>query len=169
MRLFIAILLPEEIKKYIIELQTKFSYEDIRFVEKDQLHITLKFLGGTNENIKEKLRKVKANPFDLNLTHLGVFPTKNNPRVLWAGTSNECFQLVDNIHKTVNPRSLNDQFHSHITIGRIKKIKDPKKFNKLLTTDIKKIKFKVDEFCLIESKLNLDGAKYKLIERYKLG
>ncbi|MGB9607971.1 MAG: RNA 2',3'-cyclic phosphodiesterase, partial [bacterium] len=57
-RCFIALLLPEEIKKKAVEVQNRLrkANADVKWVEKENLHITLRFLGEIEE---EKVEKVK--------------------------------------------------------------------------------------------------------------
>ena len=65
----------------------------VRWVNKPQMHLTLKFLGevqpNTEGNIKEILRTVKFKPFSVNLDSIGVFPNENYIRVVWVGLKPE--------------------------------------------------------------------------------
>jgi len=69
MRLFIAIEMPEEIKEYLIQIQSKIGNDlaKIRWVNKEQIHLTLKFLGEVQPNcveeVKEELGKIKFESF----------------------------------------------------------------------------------------------------------
>src|SRR3990170_3019008 len=91
MRCFIAIDIPEEIKAKIIKIQEKFKDFDIKFVEKDNFHFNLKFLGEISEDsigkINEKIKNVAKNiePFEMKIAGLGVFPSKTYIRVIWIG------------------------------------------------------------------------------------
>jgi 2'-5' RNA ligase len=57
----------------------------------------------------------------------------------------------------------------HITLGRIKFLKDSKKFLEMITKiEIKPIEFNVNEFCLFKSTLSKDGSKYYILDKYVL-
>ena len=80
MRLFIAIEIPEDIKEYLAKIQEEIddTLAKIRFVNKNQIHLTLKFLGEVQPNNAEKtkdiLKKIALSPFSVNLSGIGVFP-----------------------------------------------------------------------------------------------
>ncbi|MEK6868809.1 MAG: RNA 2',3'-cyclic phosphodiesterase, partial [Nanoarchaeota archaeon] len=95
MRLFIAIEIPEEIKSYLAEIQQEIadSKNKIRLVNKDNMHLTLKFLGEVQpdnlEDIKNNLKKITFKPFSVVLDNIGVFPSDNYIRVVWVGLKPE--------------------------------------------------------------------------------
>ena len=70
---------------------------DLKLVEPKNIHITLRFLGGISpemvEKVYEAMKKVKFSPFNIQLRGLGVFPTLNYPRVVWAGITDGAEQL----------------------------------------------------------------------------
>ena len=58
---------------------------------------------------------------------------------------------------------------SHLTIARIKKIKDKKKFfDELSRIKIKEQKFTIDKFYLMKSELNEKGPVYSVVEEFSL-
>ena len=60
------------------------------------------------------------------------------------------------------------KFVSHITIGRLKSIKNKKTFQKSLDElEMEKIDFTVDSFQLIKSDLTRTGPKYTIIKEYE--
>src|SRR3990172_11646533 len=71
---------------------------DLKLVEPTNIHITLRFLGVINLEMVEKLytvmKNVKFSPFNIRLSGLGVFPTLNYPRVVWAGITDGAQQLT---------------------------------------------------------------------------
>jgi 2'-5' RNA ligase len=92
MRCFVAIDLPEHIKARIfheIEILKQQGLVSGKFVEKENLHLTLKFLGELTEkqikDIGEKLSEISFNKFKVSLSEIGVFPDKNFVKVLWVG------------------------------------------------------------------------------------
>ena len=61
------------------------------------------------------------------------------------------------------------RFMSHLTIARVKSIKDKKEFfKKIREIDIKPIKFNINNFKLKESVLLEKGLRYNTLEEYKL-
>ena len=64
--------------------------------------------------------------------------------------------------------SSEQKFSSHITLGRIKLIKDKKNFLQVEKKHIMSKTIEVKSFSLIESILSKDGSKYKKIESYNL-
>src|SRR3989344_3022494 len=128
-RLFIALLLPEEVKKEIKKGQErarKLELMNARYAETENLHLTLKFLGEVTEEkaekIKKTLAKIKGEAFETTIASAGIFM-------------------------------------SHITIARIKQMnknyvmKLIEEMNSLKATskEEKKVSFKIKHFSLVES------------------
>jgi len=95
MRLFIAIEIPKDIKEYISKILEEIdtTKNKIRFVNKAQTHLTLKFLGEVQpdkvEHITENLRKIAFKTFSVYLDKIGVFPNEDYIRVIWIGLKPE--------------------------------------------------------------------------------
>lgn len=85
MRLFIAIPLPEPVKEKASLLQEVLDKKKFRLTKKEQMHLTMAFLGEIDEreisNIINKLEKVRFNPFNLRTKSFGFFPSTNKIRV----------------------------------------------------------------------------------------
>ncbi|MBI4826724.1 MAG: RNA 2',3'-cyclic phosphodiesterase [Nitrospirae bacterium] len=178
LRCFIAIELPEEIKKSLAETQTalkKYGAE-IRWVRPENIHLTLKFLGDTEEeqlekisaNISEACRGFKA--FSLKMTGLGVFPGMRSPKVLWAGLngSNNIIDLQKGIdismaHFGFKPEKR--EFSPHLTIGRFRSLANKDALLEAVTSG--KVKnqgsFEVKTVALIKSSLTASGSVYTKI------
>jgi len=188
MRIFISVDIPEEIKEEILKIQDKLPesyggseqssglkrgrYAILKKTEAENLHLTLKFLGEISDEkvevIREKLRGVKYGSFETEIDSLGVFSPKFI-KILWLHLTN-----CEGLQKIVD-ESLGDlfarekRFMSHLTIARVKKIDDKELFlEKLKQIKIPDLKFKVDAFYLMESRLSEKGPKYSVIEEYKL-
>lgn len=176
MRLFIAINLPKEVKDYLFNLQKEFrDFGKINFVAKKNIHLTLKFLGDIDGNklnqIKEKLKNIKLKSFEVSLNSLGVFPNKDFIRVLWIDLApkDKVIELAQKIDQELIEFSNKQEFSTHITLGRIKLIKDKKEFLKKLELNLKPIKFEITSFELMKSDLSKDGSQYTILETYSLG
>lgn len=174
MRLFTAINLPEHIKSYLFKLEEEirsWGIAKISFVHKKNLHLTLKFFGDAENvnEIKEKLKNVKFKEFNLVLDKIGVFPSESYIRVVWAGLKDgeELIKLSNKIdEETINKES--HEFTGHLTLGRVKFVKDKKSFvEKLSKLKIENLEFTVNEFILFQSILTKDGPEYKIIEKYQ--
>jgi|SRR3989344_51529 len=169
MRLFIAINLPKEVKDYLWELKEEFrELGKFNLTAKSKYHITLKFLGEIKEDklveIKEKLSEIKFSSFETSLNKLGCF----NDRILWINLIPE--EGVLKLAKLIDQEFMEKEqrFSAHITLARIKSIKNKNKFIEKLETKVKPIKFKISSFELMKSILSKDGAKYETLETYSL-
>ena len=178
MRLFLAIELPEEVKNYLFTIKDKFSRDlaKVNWVAKKNIHLTLKFLGEVDDkivnNILTELKKIKFEKFTLELDNLGVFPNENYIRVLWVGLNNfnKVIELQQDIEEKLSKYFSKDkEFSCHITLGRVKFLKDKKAFNEIIKNiKMEKLKFLVEHFSLIKSYLSKDSPKYSVIETFKL-
>jgi len=71
--------------------EIKNSGTNIKLVEPENIHITLKFLGDTNEDFIDRIEEIISNsvkelePFEIQLKGAGVFPNQNYIKVMWIG------------------------------------------------------------------------------------
>jgi len=176
-RCFIAIDFPKEAINYIKEIQTLINKKNLfigKFTELENLHLTLKFLGEIEnskiEKVKKNIREIKFNEFEASFGEIGVF-SKEFVKIIWIKLNGKKLfklqRLIDEKLKEIfEPEQ---RFMSHITIARVKKIKNKKElFDYIKSIRIKKIKFKVKCFFLKKSQLNLEGPVYENIEENRL-
>lgn len=172
MRCFISIDLPKDIKKEIKKIQNKLPKFLGKKTELENLHLTLKFLGEIDkekvEEVEKRLGKIDLKKFETKIDDFGVFSEKFI-RIIWLHLTH-----CDNLQRNVDDK-LKDlfekehRFMSHLTIARVKNIKDKKEFLKeLKKMEIKQIKFQVNEFYLMKSELTSKGPVYSVIKKYKL-
>ena len=172
MRIFIAIEMPEKIKERLREIQEEFKDSGKITFAKD-FHLTLRFLGEISEmkleRIKNRLNGLSFKEFKLNLNEFGVFPSRDFIRILWVGVSPE--RKVKELQVRVDERlrdmfGVGQDFRGHVTLGRVKFIKDKKEF--LDKFDKLKIKeeFNVENIKLFESVLGEKGYEHKVLEVY---
>ena len=103
MRTFIAIELPKETKDalYGLKEQLKTNGADVKWVEPDNIHLTLKFLGERDEKkIKDILRVldeiyVTKTNFCASISCLGAFPKLECARIIWAGINKGDAQIKE--------------------------------------------------------------------------
>ena len=171
MRLFIASEIPEDVKEHIVKIQGNIdaAKNKIRFVNKDNIHLTLKFLGEVQPNnlegIKNNLKKIAFKPFSVVLDDIGVFPSENYIRVVWVGLKPEepVLELQKNIDEALKKLFKKEKdFKPHLTIARVKYIEDKKQFvDKLKQIKVDNKKIEVDNFKLVKSTLTLKGPVYE--------
>ena len=175
-RIFIAINLPEKIKKELASFQKKFKKLDVRWAKEENLHLTLAFIGGIDEpkieTIKEILKKVVLDfpPFLLRLTKIALGPDSKRPRMIWVGgeARGDLIKLVEQLREALTQEKIFvDQKHSfkiHLTLARAR---GKELFGRKIYEEIDLV-FPVNEIAIMESKLEKEGAEYKRLEIYSL-
>ena len=133
-RSFLAIELPKPILRKIEEVQgnLRLTHADVRWVNPEKIHLTLKFFGNIEESridfifksIEEPIRNTF--PFSIKVRGVGAFPQMKNPRVIWMGLVNGREVLIS-LQKQIEAQleKLGFQpedrpFHPHLTLGRMK-------------------------------------------------
>lgn len=133
-RTFIAVELNTGFTEKIRELQVRFSGFDLKFVDPELVHITLKFLGNVDESrvssLSAALDSITCEPFEAKVGGLGVFPKPSNPRVLWLGATGNFRALHDNVEELLEPFKFEKddrEFTAHATLARVKFLKKDQK------------------------------------------
>lgn len=181
MRCFIAVDIPDE--RIIIELDkmcSMFDLQGVKRVEKENLHITLRFLGEISESalasVISSLKRVSFKKFQAHISGLGAFPSIKNPRVVWAGVKEGFAELIQ-LHSIIEKEFLDsglrfekEEYHPHVTLARIKDRRSIKKILDLLEQNKEKDfgSFEVKSFSLKQSILTPRGPIYKDIEVFEL-
>ena len=178
MRCFIAVELPEYIKDILSDVQKKIGndHAKVHLVAKKNLHLTLQFLGDIEEEqlkkVQDILDEVKENKFTVALDQIGWYPHEHKIRVLWVGLKPEqdIFSLQGEIDLTLGSLFRKDErFSVHLTLGRVKSIKERDTFLSLLNAlEIERTEFLVDSFSLFKSELRHGGPQYTLLKKYTL-
>ena len=117
------------------DLMEALAGERISWVDSERFHITLRFLGDTQisviEDLNQALRKVVEVPkkTEIMMTQLGSFGPRKRPRVIWVGFEHS--KLFESLKSDVDQSlescgiPLVDQpFRAHLTLGRVRSIKD---------------------------------------------
>jgi len=171
MRCFIAIDLPDEVMKELNNIQKQLPTEDTKLlnVKPEIMHLTLRFLGeidGEKVNeIKLILDSLRIKQFRAKLSNIGIFPDENFIRVVWVGLEprekfKEIHDLIENGLSKIKIEG-DSRFESHVTLSRVKFVKDRKIFiEKLKKIEIKPIEFNVDNIKLKMSTLTSNGPVY---------
>ncbi|MBE3091751.1 MAG: RNA 2',3'-cyclic phosphodiesterase [Candidatus Atribacteria bacterium] len=183
-RSFIAVNLNPEIKEYLISLQANLSIPEtkIKWVEKNNLHLTMKFLGYVSleqtELIKSILKEITSrySPFIIKLSSdMGMFPTYKMPRIIWVGMKEGISELKglynyleNNLSSKGFPREDKD-FSGHITIGRVKFIGDKTNFIQIVKRiSVNNLSQEAGSIDLMESKLTPNGPIYNITAKFPL-
>jgi len=171
-RIFVGIKIPEDIKNLLSTLKRKIKGG--RWLRKDQLHLTLSYIGEVSEfdleRIKNSLNGILSHPLNLRLNGVGNFSTK----ALWAGISpsKELSLLKKEIDKRLKSENINldkRKFIPHITLARIRngKVEEIADFLECFCR-VKSDEFEVNKFVLFSSKLKKDGAEYLIESEFSL-
>lgn len=175
-RLFVAVDLPDEVRTAVAAISDRLG--GARRVPADQLHLTLRFIGETDEKlfmaIKESLAGVSAPPFSLSLSGVGHFPPGRHPRVLWVGmdAGEPLLELQREVELALIGAGITPderRFSPHVTIARLKDTPP----GAVLALEERHqgfscAPFQVTEFYLYSSILTRDGAIHKREAAYSL-
>ncbi len=182
-RLFLAIDVPIAAKKSISQrLMNGMGAKAIKKVPQQNFHITLAFLGMTEESrlptlireIEESL--VGQEQLSLILGENGCFPHSQAPKVLWVGISGDVERLcaLASRFDKLLIHHLPEKFRPHITIATIKEKTSRRErqviAERFLAKRLKKpIWFTVSEVVLYQSKLTASHAVYTKLATFGLG
>ncbi|NYZ77042.1 RNA 2',3'-cyclic phosphodiesterase [Candidatus Micrarchaeota archaeon] len=173
-RLFVAVELPEELRNRIHSLAGELPQDAVKAVEKENIHLTLKFLGDTPESkvaeIIERLEGVSSGPFRCAVSGAGVFPNPDYIRVVWVGLHcEEMPKLAAEVERALEGIGKKEErgFSPHITIARVRKKIDVSAFLAKHASE-NFGGFGASEFVLIGSELGREGPTYTAIKRFSL-
>lgn len=184
LRCFIAIELPAELKKNIDVYMERLRQTgaDVKWVLSENLHLTLKFLGRTPEelllDINKRLLSITKlyNRFYIQVFSAGVFPNIKHPRVVWLGIqdSEEIIKLQRDIDESMAEFGFereDKQFKPHLTIGRVRSMKNRDMLIKELATlkDVDFGKIEVNNIVMMKSELKPTGAEYFRLNEIMIG
>lgn len=185
LRTFIAIELSSEIQEKVGEFANSLRnpQDKITWVSTKNVHITLKFLGDVPANdivsIQNIISEVAKGHKSLNasIKGTGVFPSERNPRVLWVGVDNgkeeikNVFTDLENKLASIGISKEERGFTAHLTIGRIKYVKDINEFAQNISKHKEDLfgNFLVDGISLVKSTLTPKGSVYETLFKVKLG
>ena len=175
MRLFVAVDISEELREKIHPvLKAVSEISGVKAVERENLHITLKFLGEVSEArvvaISEALKKVEFEPFEIYLKGFGFFPNERYARVAWIGVKegeDRLKELADKVNAALKKVGFkSESFTAHVTVARVKKPEGRKIVEVLSKLDDDFGRMEVKDFRLKKSTLTSKGPIYEDIEIY---
>ena len=177
-RLFVAIhIKPDPALISLVDaLKSGLRYDKISWVNTAQLHLTLKFIGETNESVEAFAKAMRAatfgmQAFDLKFDKVGIFGSSYDPRVIWIGSQQQNLmlnQLGENILNEMDAIGFKrdrQNFVPHLTLGRIREIIDKPHFQQIMKSQPPQVfqQTVVDKIILYESILRREGPLYKEI------
>jgi 2'-5' RNA ligase len=187
-RLFIAFELPEDVREAIDETirELKSSGADVRWADRDRIHVTMRFLGQVPEASIPGVEQALADAcrgsgfLDLEARGIGTFGGRV-PRVVWAGiqgaterSSGELHRLrrlVDEGMSGLGFLQDRDDFNAHTTLGRVRGSRRISALVDLIRAGRERDfgRFRVRELVLFQSKLGPGGSVYTPLRRIALG
>lgn len=187
MRVFIAVDIDEEIKKALGDLQQQLQNKagtkkgDVTWVQPDNTHLTLKFLGEVADKkvakVCEIVKEVAAGceRFELDIEEVGCFGGKS-ARVVWVGTgqgSDKLCELQADIDRRLGsvgwPKEKR-KFTGHLTLARIRRPQAGVILAQM-AEDYKELKLgtiSVDSVYVYQSELTPQGPIYTRLGSYTL-
>jgi RNA 2',3'-cyclic 3'-phosphodiesterase len=181
-RLFIGIKITpaNSLENIFYNLKKDLSQSNIKWVDPQNFHLTLKFLGDVKENYINSLvmllEQIACNSqiFNLESTEIGYFGRTKHPRVIWYGfnSNDRLLNLQSSIDESLAELGFDKEkksYSPHLTLGRIKNIVPNNDLKKLLSTlDPLPEIYPITGFSLIESNLKKEGPEYKVLRHFNL-
>ena len=182
-RIFVAINLPYEVKKALFSYAEKWPELPAKWTPKDNLHITLEFLGAlTDEELGEICVTVKEvaernNVFSLSLNKILYGPPKKiPPKMIWAeGEKSEELSVLrkdleNSLTEKVSFVPENRIFSPHITLARISSWGwrgiEPEERPEI--DEMIDLTFTAESIEVMESEMRKSGPIYTVIESHNL-
>lgn len=174
-RTFICIEITDSIKSRIDRLQTSLKDIDaqVSWTKSSNIHLTLKFLGPVElTRIPRVCKAVERaasgiEPFEVEVSNAGCFPSSKSPRVLWVGLTKvpePLKQLYDNLEAELACEGFEREkrkFSPHLTIGRLRGPKNGERLAEaLITSGFEKEVFKASAIIVMRSDPNPAGSIY---------
>jgi RNA 2',3'-cyclic 3'-phosphodiesterase len=180
MRLFVAFDLSPEVRAAIVQTTASLHPEapGARWSAPESLHVTLKFLGQTDD---QKLAQVQAalqqiislESVSLRFRGVGFFPDEKRPRVMWSGVerSPNIFDLASAIEESLKPLGFEPEtrrFVPHVTLARLNSARNLEKLVRAAAplTSYDFGATRESQFHLYESVLKKSGSEYKKLATF---
>ncbi len=184
-RSFIAVKIPPESAERIGAGQARLraAGADVKWVDPQSFHITLKFLGGVEkERLADVWQSVEAAldgtaAFTMRFRGVGAFPNPGRPRVIWAGIVEGAAELremaarVEAACETHGFERERRPFRAHVTLGRVRRPAPNAALEAAMgeQTEAELGEARVDRALLMKSELTRAGAVYTILEETLLG
>ncbi len=174
-RLFVGLDLPETVKDRLLTLEG--GIPGARWQDREQLHLTLRFIGEVEEpdmlELVNGLGALEMTPFALQLSGAGQFGDKR-PHVIWAGVEEnaDLRRLAAKVEQVVQRKGFPPEtrkYFPHVTLARLKNPTTERVFRYVADHSLFRSEtFDVSEFHLFESHLGSAGAIYQIVASFAL-
>jgi len=198
MRAFFAVDLPDDLAPRIAEAQAAFEgAEGLRFVDPEQAHVTLKFLGDIDEPVADAdggsdgdtapalddvlaageraIETADIDPFECAISGYGVFPSLDYISVVWAGVDAGSAELTA-LHEALDAETTalgvdpeEHEFTPHVTLARMSDARGKELVQEAVRERDPDIgRFEADAVRLVSSTLTSDGPAYETVASFGL-
>jgi RNA 2',3'-cyclic 3'-phosphodiesterase len=152
----------------------------VAWVARDNVHLTLKFLGGVEAGRLDAIAAALAEAatasaaFELEVRDLGAFPSRTRPRVLWAGVGEGAEAAaslagrIDSVLARLDVPPESRAFSAHVTLGRVRVPRPNPRLAEALGGGVFG-RQGVDHLSLMRSDLSPRGARYTELAVLPLG
>ena len=200
MRAFFAVDLPGDLTAGVAEAQAAFDGADgLRFVDPEQTHVTLKFLGEIDDGDvddgderdeesdtptlddviaagERAIETADIDPFECAVHGFGVFPSLDYISVVWAGIADgsaELTALHDALEAETTAIGVDPEDHAftpHVTLARMNDARGKALVQEVVRERDPEIgRFEVNEVRLLSSTLTSEGPVYETIATFEIG
>ena len=182
LRTFLAIDVDEDLKAKMYRIIKEFKKIDanIKYVDLENLHLTLKFFGEIDSEgidlLSSKIESVVSNfdEFTIKIKGCGAFPNTNRIKVIWLGIDDD--ELIRQLHDELDKEFVklgldkDKRFSSHLTIGRMRNAKGKNKVKSTIEEfeDVEIGEMSVDRIILKKSTLTPQGPIYEDLRIFEL-
>lgn len=182
LRAFLAIDIDEDLKAKIYRVIKEFGQIDanIKYVELENLHLTLKFFGDIDTEgldvLSSKISGVVSNfdSFNVKIKGCGAFPNTNRIKVIWLGIDED--ETVKRLHDELDKEFVklgfdkDKKFSTHLTVGRMRSGKNKDKVKSKIEefSEVEIGEMAVERIILKKSTLTPQGPIYEDLEVFEL-
>jgi len=178
LRLFTCVWVPKELKEKIINFQKEIMKLPIKakYVEVENLHFTITFLGDVKEEDLNKLKEMldtsikDIKSFHVKLSELKIIPNEEFIRVIGININDENGDVSNLIKKVAE--SMDGKYYEKqkLTLCRVKKIYDKKIVKNFIekNCNVEIGGFQIDSVALVKSTLTMKGPIYETIHKSML-
>jgi RNA 2',3'-cyclic 3'-phosphodiesterase len=184
-RTFIGVDIGKTIRERAVALQENLARTspEVKWVESENLHVTLLFLGEVEDREVARVCKIVAHcaqnekAFPITVATVGCFPNPRRPRIVWIGIGEGTQSLcrirdaMESALLELGYRCEDRRYTPHITLGRVRSDRPPDKFSAALTKQVgwQGGDITVTEILIMGSELTPQGPKYTVLGRAPLG